>query len=56
MLRNCFSSFGFGDITDEEYDILRRAADVDGDGQISVEDFRQITDGNQKGKIASTKL
>lgn len=55
MLRTSFASFGFGEITDEEYDILKRAADVDGDGHISIDDFRLITEGNQRSKSVVLK-
>lgn len=42
FLRNVFENIGFGRISDEDLSVLIEAADHDGDGQINVEDFRQI--------------
>jgi Ca2+-binding EF-hand superfamily protein len=47
-LRAAFVSFGFGELSDEEFDILRRAADIDGDGNISLEDFRAMIEATAK--------
>eukprot|EP01032_Pedospumella_encystans_P034048 gene34048-38486_t len=41
-LRQAFMAYGMGELADEELDILIRTADVDGDGAISVEDFRSM--------------
>merc|ERR1712188_116807 len=40
ILRNIFTSLDYGEITDEDLQVLIQAADVDGDGKISLEDFR----------------
>merc|ERR1712166_1335486 len=40
ILRNIFKQLDYGDITDEDLQVLIQAADVDGDGRISLEDFR----------------
>merc|ERR1712054_664802 len=40
ILRNIFQSLDYGEITDEDLRVLVQAADVDGDGKISLEDFR----------------
>ena len=35
---------GFGEITDEDLQILVETGDVDGDGKISLDDFRGMID------------
>jgi len=40
ILRSIFQSLDYGEITDEDLEVLVQAADVDGDGKISLEDFR----------------
>merc|ERR1711977_55949 len=40
ILRNIFKQLDYGEITDEDLQVLIQAADVDGDGKISLEDFR----------------
>lgn len=40
-----FRAYGFGELTIEEIDILKRAADADGDGVIGLDDFRRISTG-----------
>lgn len=41
-LRRIFADLGFGEISDEDVGVLIEASDVDGDGRISLEDFRQM--------------
>jgi Ca2+-binding EF-hand superfamily protein len=41
-LARIFSDLGFGDITQEDFDVLIEASDVDGDGRISLSDFREM--------------
>ena len=41
---NPFATFGFGELTAEELKILTDAADVDGDGVVSLNDFRMMMD------------
>lgn len=53
VLRNIFSSLGFGDITDEDLQILIETGDVDKDGKISLEDFRHMLESNRE--IAPTE-
>jgi hypothetical protein len=43
-LREVFASYGYGELSDSEVDVIIRAADVDGDGSISMEDFRYMLD------------
>merc|ERR1712022_105627 len=48
ILRNIFQSLDYGDITDEDLQVLIQAADVDGDGKISLEDFRGMLQINKE--------
>lgn len=41
-LARIFSDLGFGDITQDDIDVLIEASDVDGDGRISLSDFREM--------------
>ena len=41
-LRTIFSSLGYGEITDDDLAVLIETADVDRDGRISLEDFRNM--------------
>jgi calmodulin len=43
-LKEVFATFGFGELTAEELKILTDAADVDGDGVVSLNDFRMMMD------------
>jgi hypothetical protein len=43
-LREVFAAYGYGELSDSEVDVIIRAADVDGDGSISMEDFRYMLD------------
>ena len=43
-LRSVFKTYGFSELSDEELDILTKAADFDGDGRISLADFRNLID------------
>ena len=42
ILRNIFTNLGFGDISDEDLDILIETGDADKDGKISLNDFRNM--------------
>merc|ERR1712072_740596 len=44
VLRGVFQNLGFGEITDEDLQILVETGDVDGDGKISLDDFRGMID------------
>lgn len=44
-LREVFAACKFGELGDEELDIMCRAADIDGDGVIGLEDFRALLRG-----------
>lgn len=39
-LRSIFENLGYGEITDEDLAVLVETADADGDGKISLDDFR----------------
>jgi len=41
-LRSIFQALGYGEITDEDLQVLVETADADRDGKISLEDFRQM--------------
>ncbi|CAM9374433.1 unnamed protein product, partial [Chrysoparadoxa australica] len=43
ILSNIFTTLGFGELSEEDMEILIEAADVDGDGKISLEDYRHMT-------------
>ncbi|KAJ1411061.1 hypothetical protein B484DRAFT_336170 [Ochromonadaceae sp. CCMP2298] len=43
-LREAFVVYGMGELTEMELDILIKTADMDGDGSISLEDFRCMID------------
>lgn len=42
VLRSIFNNLGFGQISDEDLAVLIEAADGDGDGRVSVQDFREM--------------
>ncbi len=44
ILRNIFQNLGFGDISDEDLQILIETGDGDRDGKISLKDFRNMLD------------
>jgi calmodulin len=44
-LKEIFQVYGLGEVPDEDVDILGRAADIDGDGKISLADFRMMLEG-----------
>lgn len=52
VLRNVFDNLGFGRISDEDLLMLVEAADSDGDGRVSIEDFRGISDFSGKEERA----
>eukprot|EP00967_Tisochrysis_lutea_P121016 scaffold198988_cov32-Tisochrysis_lutea.AAC.2 len=41
-LRRIFHDLGYGEIADEDVDVLVHIADFDRDGNISLEDFRRL--------------
>lgn len=47
VLRVIFESLGFGEITDDDLAILVETGDVDGDGRISLTDFRHMLEFNK---------
>lgn len=52
ILRSVFDSLGFGQMSDEDLAVLVEAADGDGDGRVSVEDFRGLCDSAHKREQA----
>merc|ERR1712166_354203 len=56
ILRNIFKQLDYGDITDEDLQVLIQAADVDGDGKINLSDFRGMLKFNkEKEKSAEAR-
>mmetsp|Transcript_102486 Transcript_102486/g.293418 ORF Transcript_102486/g.293418 Transcript_102486/m.293418 type:complete len:103 (-) Transcript_102486:107-415(-) len=47
-----FQNLGFGEVTDEDLQILVETGDVDQDGKISLSDFRNMLDFN-KAQVAA---
>uniref|UniRef100_A0A7S2C3J7 Calmodulin n=1 Tax=Florenciella parvula TaxID=236787 RepID=A0A7S2C3J7_9STRA len=47
VLRDMFQNLGFGEVTDEDLQILVETGDVDQDGKISLSDFRNMLDFNR---------
>jgi len=47
-LRRIFEDLGYGEITDEDLEVLVETADMDKDGRISLEDFRTMMGGSSK--------
>lgn len=41
-LKRIFENLGFGKMSDEDLEVLIESADGDGDGRVSLEDFRGI--------------
>ncbi len=42
-MRKVFANLGFGELSDEELILLMESADFDGDGKISLDDFRKLS-------------
>ena len=53
-LRSIFENLGYGEITDEDLAVLVETADADGDGKISLDDFRGMLD--EQGAAAGRRL
>eukprot|EP00741_Cyanophora_paradoxa_P006467 tig00001003_g6262.t1 len=53
VLRQIFVNLGYGEISPEDLQVLIECADVDGDGRISLEDFRNMLTFNRQ-KAAAT--
>ena len=45
-LRRIFQELGYGEITDDDLEVLVETADTDRDGKISLEDFRGMLGSN----------
>jgi len=42
VIKECFSSLGYGDVSDDDIKIIMDTADADKDGRIGIEDFRKM--------------
>mmetsp|Transcript_82820 Transcript_82820/g.138211 ORF Transcript_82820/g.138211 Transcript_82820/m.138211 type:complete len:171 (+) Transcript_82820:22-534(+) len=47
VLRGIMSRMGYGELTKEDMEVLVKTADVDGDGKISLDDFRNMLNFNK---------
>mmetsp|Transcript_16775 Transcript_16775/g.39548 ORF Transcript_16775/g.39548 Transcript_16775/m.39548 type:complete len:160 (+) Transcript_16775:59-538(+) len=56
VLKAIFSNLGFGDVTNEDVQVLVETADVDGDGKISLEDFRHMIQFNKQKEAAIDEM
>lgn len=56
ILRSIFSNLGFGRLSDEDLTVLVEAADGDGDGRVSLADFRGMCNsvGKREGAAKET--
>lgn len=54
ILRGTFQSLGFGEISDQDLSLVVEAADRDGDGRVSLADFRGMWNPTPKQKDATT--
>ena len=43
-IKDIFKSYDLGELIDDELDLLKRAADIDNDGLITLQDFRALLD------------
>jgi len=43
-MKDIFRSYDLGELVDDELDLLKRAADIDNDGLITLQDFRALLD------------
>ncbi|KAJ9446358.1 Calmodulin-2 [Diplonema papillatum] len=50
VLKSVMSRMGYGDMTREDLDVLIKTADMDGDGKISLEDFRSMLNFNKNAQ------
>lgn len=50
VLKQIMSRMGYGEMTKEDMEVLVKTADVDGDGKISLEDFRNMLNFNKYPK------
>lgn len=55
-LREVFESFGFEELSDTEIGIILKAADVDGDGAVSMNDFRYMLDMHRASSLSTRTI
>lgn len=55
ILKSIFSNLGFGQLSDEDLMVLIEAADGDGDGKVSLTDFRGMCDSGGKREVAANE-
>ena len=50
LVREFFMNLGFGEISEEDANLIKEMADADGDGKVSLDDFRlMVPFGKQAG-------
>ncbi len=52
ILKSIYTKLGFGDLSEEDIRILVETADLDGDGVIGLEDFRQMSKYKNKEELS----
>ena len=53
VLKAIFENLGFGEISEDDLAVLTETGDVDGDGRISLMDFRKMLDFNKEEPVAA---
>jgi hypothetical protein len=55
VFREILANLGFGDITEQDVQTLVEAADADGDGRVSLADFRKmLPSASEAGAVGTT--
>jgi Ca2+-binding EF-hand superfamily protein len=54
VFKEILSQLGFGDITDQDVQTLIDTADMDGDGRVSLNDFRRMLPSSNQGGAAAS--
>ena len=52
-MKAIFENLGFGEISEDDLAVLTETGDVDGDGRISLMDFRKMLDFNKEEPVAA---
>lgn len=53
ILRSIFDNLGFGQVSSDDLAVLVEAADGDGDGRVSLQDFRGMCNSVGKREVAA---
>ena len=52
-MKAIFENLGFGEISKDDLAVLTETGDVDGDGRISLMDFRKMLDFNKEPEVSA---